>query len=120
NGKGKGRPPRITGPAETQVVTVDSNGRFMLRGVTVACPAGVRGSCAVYSTAKRGRHVAAAIRFRLKHGRSSAVRLRLRDAERRRLGHQKHMRLVVRLTARAVNGAKATRTFRTPVKARAR
>lgn len=114
-GKGNGPPPRIAGRARTRTVTVDRRGWFMLAGVTVACPSASRGACSVVAKAAR-----ASVRFKLRKGRSSAVKLRLRKAARRLLVRSRKLHLVVRVTAREAGGAETTRKFEATVRARPR
>jgi hypothetical protein len=115
-------PPRIAGPASTRAVTVSSGGAFTLPGVTVACPAN-GGDCTVdalasQATGASARRVLAKVHFRLRAGRSSAVRLKLNKRGRKLLARKRSLRLVVRLTVREASGPRVTRTIKTKLRAK--
>jgi hypothetical protein len=101
---------------------VRADGSFMLPGVTVVCPAG-GGDCTVdvIGTAASGASAARALakaHFNLKAGRSSAVKLKLTKRGKKLLKRKRSLKLAVRLSVRKANGARATRTFKTTIRAK--
>src|SRR3954447_5404778 len=117
-------PPRLTGPTATKPATLSAGGSFTLPGVTVACPANGGGTCTVNGTSvSAGRTskvhkavVLAKVKFSLKAGRSSAVRMKLTKQGKRLFKRTKKALLVTRLCVREANGLQARRTFKTLVK----
>jgi hypothetical protein len=116
---------RITGHARTRFARLGRDHSFTLPGVQVACPASSRGRCTVVATAyggagasKAGKHVLLAkVRFTLRSGRTSAVRLHLTRAGKQLFARSRQAAVVTQLSARKTSASSRNRKFTTLVKA---